>query len=133
MNPKSIHLNPSEWHVMEFLWAHGHATGRQAADHLTEKLGWSRSTTLTLLRRLEGKGAVASDAETGLKTFRPLVGREEAVLQETEDFLDRVYQGSLSLMVSALTKQQALPQEEIDALYAMLQEMEGERHDGMDP
>ena len=133
MNPKSIHLNPSEWHVMEFLWAHGPATGRQAADHLTEKLGWSRSTTLTLLRRLEGKGAVASDAETGLKTFRPLVGREEAVLQETEDFLDRVYQGSLSLMVSALTKQQALPQEEIDALYAMLQEMEGERHDGMDP
>ena len=82
MNPKSIHLNPSEWHVMEFLWAHGPATGRQAADHLTEKLGWSRSTTLTLLRRLEGKGAVASDAETGLKTFRPLVGREEAVLQE---------------------------------------------------
>ena len=61
------------------------------------------------------------------------MGREEAVLQETEDFLDRVYQGSLSLMVSALTKQQALPQEEIDALYAMLQEMEGERHDGMDP
>ena len=118
---------------MEFLWAHGPAPGRQAADHLTEKLGWSRSTTLTLLRRLEGKGAVASDAETGLKTFRPLVGREEAVLQETEDFLDRVYQGSLSLMVSALTKQQALPQEEIDALYAMLQEMEGERHDGMDP
>ena len=59
MNPKSIHLNPSEWHVMEFLWAHGPATGRQAADHLTEKLGWSRSTTLTLLRRLEGKGAVA--------------------------------------------------------------------------
>ena len=133
MNPKSIHLNPSEWHVMEFLWDHGPATGRQAADHLTGKLGWSRSTTLTLLRRLEGKGAVASDAETGLKTFRPLVGREEAVLQETEDFLDRVYQGSLSLMVSALTKQQALPQEEIDALYAMLQEMEGERHDGMDP
>ena len=79
MNPKSIHLNPSEWHVMEFLWAHGPATGRQATDHLTEKLGWSRSTTLTLLRRLEGKGAVASDAETGLKTFRPLVGREEAV------------------------------------------------------
>ena len=70
MNPKSIHLNPSEWHVMEFLWAHGPATGRQAADHLTEKLGWSRSTTLTLLRWLEGKGAVASDAETGLKTSR---------------------------------------------------------------
>ena len=111
-------------------WPCHRPPGRRPSDG---KLGWSRSTTLTLLRRLEGKGTVASDAETGLKTFRPLVGREEAVLQETEDFLDRVYQGSLSLMVSALTKQQALPQEEIDALYAMLQEMEGERHDGMDP
>ncbi len=58
------------------------------------------------------------------KPSDPWWGREEAVLQETEDFLDRVYQGSLSLMVSALTKKQALPQEEIDALYAMLQEME---------
>ena len=69
----------------------------------------------------------------GRTTFRPLVGREEAVLQETEDFLGRVYHGSLSLMVSALTQKQALPQEEIDALYAILQEMEGEHHDGMDP
>ena len=129
----SIHLTPSEWQVMEFLWAHGPATGRQAADALGEKTGWSRSTTLTLLRRLAGKGAVAEVPGAGRKTFRPLVGREEAVLQETEDFLGRVYHGSLSLMVSALTQKQALSQEEIDALYAILQEMEGEHHDGMDP
>lgn len=76
---------------------------------------------------------MASDAETGLKTFRPLVAGRRPSSRRREDFLDRVYQGSLSLMVSALTKKQALPQEEIDALYAMLQEMEGERHDGMDP
>ena len=46
--------------------------------------------------------------------------------------MGRVYQGSLSLMVSSLTKKQALPQEEIDALYALLQELEGKQHDGMD-
>ena len=60
------------------------------------------------------------------------MAREDAVLQETEDFLGRVYQGSLSLMVSSLTKKQALPQEEIDALYALLQELEETQHDGMD-
>ena len=61
-----------------------------------------------------------------MKSFRPLVCREDAALQETEDFLGRVYQGSLSLMVSTLTKKQALSQAELDELYAMLQLMEGE-------
>lgn len=132
MTEHNVNLSPSEWHVMEFLWTHSPATGREATQHLEARMGWSRSTTLTLLRRLEGKGAVASDTELGLKTFRPLVAREDAVLQETEDFLGRVYQGSLSLMVSSLTKKQALPQEEIDALYALLQELEETQHDGMD-
>ena len=121
----SIHLTPSEWQVMEFLWANGPATGRQAADALGEKTGWSRSTTLTLLRRLAGKGAVAEVPGAGRKTFRPLVGREEAVLQETEDFLGRVYHGSLSLMVSALTQRQALSPEEIHQLHQLLDALEG--------
>ncbi len=132
MIPNHINLSPSEWHVMEVLWTHGPATGRETTQQLEAQMGWSRSTTLTLLRRLEGKGAVASDTAHGLKTFRPLISREDAILQETEDFLGRVYQGSLSLMVSSLTKKQALPQKEIDALYALLQELEGNRDDDMD-
>lgn len=72
--------------------------------------------------------AVASDTDHGKKSFRPLVKRDAAVLQETKHFLHRVYHGSLSLMVSSLTQKQALPQEEIDALYALLRELE-EKHD----
>ena len=133
MNPKSIHLNPSEWHVMEFLWAHGPATGRQAADHLTEKLGWSRSTTLTLLRRLEGEGRRGQRRGNRPQNLPTPGGPGGGRPPGDGGFPGPCLPGSLSLMVSALTKQQALPQEEIDALYAMLQEMEGERHDGMDP
>ena len=47
---------------------------------------------------------------------------------ETEHLLERVYQGSVSLMVSSLAKKQTLSQEEIDKLYAILREME-EDHD----
>ena len=91
--------------------------------------GWSRSTTLTLLGRLEHKGALESVlAEKGPKVFSPVLGREDAALGETKDFLGRVYQGSLSLMVSALTKKQALSREEMDELYELLKGLE-ERHD----
>ena len=82
--------------------------GRQIIEQMKEKMGWNRSTTLTLLRRLEEKGAVISDSQGTKKTFSPGIAREDAALQETEDFLERVYKGSLSLMVSAMTKKQTL-------------------------
>ena len=126
MRKAYISLTEAEWNVMECLWEKSPRTGREAVAWLKEKVGWSRSTTLTLLRRMEAKGAVAADTDGGLKTFRPLVQREDAALQETEDFLDRVYKGSLSLMVSSLTKKQAIPKEEIDELYAILQELEAD-------
>lgn len=117
-------LTEAEWQVMECLWTSAPRTGREIID----ALGKSRSTTLTLLRRLEDKGAVSAVSEGGMKHYRPQVAREDAAVQETEHLLERVYQGSVSLMVSSLAKKQTLSQEEIDKLYAILREME-EEHD----
>ncbi|MBQ8519708.1 MAG: BlaI/MecI/CopY family transcriptional regulator [Agathobacter sp.] len=125
MENNRINLTSAEWNVMECLWEKASITGREATDMLEERMGWNRSTTLTLLRRLEEKGAIASDSKGAKKMFRPIVTREDAALQETEDFLDRVYNGSISLMLSAMTRKQALSKEEIDELYAMLKDMEG--------
>jgi len=130
MTGNHISLTQAEWSVMECLWQAGPLTGRQVTQHMEKHCGWSRSTTLTLLSRLESKGAVESvTVETGPKVFSPLLEREDAALQETEDFLSRVYQGSLSLMVSSLTQKQALSREELDQLYELLKGLEEERHD----
>ena len=129
MNEKHISLTEAEWTVMECLWEKSPRTGRETVAWLDQKMGWTRSTTLTMLRRLEAKGAVAGDTEGELKTFRPMIAREEVAVQEAENLLDRVYKGSLSLLVSSLTKKQSLPQSEIDELYAILREMEVKNHD----
>ena len=121
-----MNLTDMEWNVMELLWEKGQVTGREATEHMEAELGWSRSTTLTHLRRMEAKGAVGSRTVDGLKTFEPLVKREDAVLRETNDFLGRIYNGSVSLMVSQLTQKQALPQEEIEELYAILDQMKAD-------
>jgi len=67
---------------------------------------------------------VADDMVSGIKCFRPLISRDDAAIRETEDFLHRVYNGSVSLLVSSLTKKQALSKKEIDELYDILREME---------
>lgn len=124
MISKNIKLTEAEWHVMECLWEQSPRTSREITHWLENQMGWNRSTTLTLLRRMEKKNVVRCDTGADLHQFFPLVTRDEVALQEAESFLERVYQGSLSLMVSSLTRKQSLPQEEIDRLYALLKEME---------
>ncbi len=125
MEKENVNLTAAEWSVMECLWEHAPRTGRELTEALEKRCGWSRSTTLTLLSRLEVKGAVGTASEGRVKTFLPLVSREEAALRETEDLLSRAYKGSLSLMVSAFTKKQALSREELEELYAILKRAEG--------
>ena len=118
-------LTPTEWKLMECLWTHGNVTGREAVEELQKTAGWSRSTTLTLLRRMTEKGVIAcTDGEDGIKTYASLVAREDAAQRETADFLTRVYRGSISQLLSAMTEKQTLSKEEIEELHAILRREE---------
>ena len=117
-------LTAAEWHLMECLWEKSPRTGREATEYLEHHAGWSRSTTLTMLRRMTEKGLIACGEEGGVKVYTPLIAREDAALRTTEDFLHRVYHGSVSLMMSAITQKQELSRQEIEELYAILRQAE---------
>lgn len=117
---RELTLTPTEWHLMECLWENAPRTGREAVEHMKEHRGWSRSTTLTMLRRMTEKGFIECRENGEVRTYYPNIRREEAVSRETESFLDRVYHGSIGLMMSSITKKQNLTKEEIDHLYAIL-------------
>lgn len=122
-----ISLTPAEWHLMECLWEQAPRTGREVVDYLKPDMGWSKSTTLTMLRRMTEKGLIRCDESGDVRQYDPLVPREEAILQETEDFLSRVYKGSVGMLMSTLTKKQNLSKEEIRELYRILEEAEKEQ------
>lgn len=117
-------LTHSEWYVMDFLWQHSPSTVMELVTALHQKVGWAKSTTITTLRRMEDKGLVTVEVHGRTKYYTPALERDKAVRRETRSFLDRVYQGSVGLMVSAMASEKALSQEEIDALYAILKEAE---------
>ena len=119
-----INLTSAERHIMECLWEAAPQTGRKLSEKMEVRLGWSRSTTLTLLRRLVDKGIVLCDSEGTKNAFSPAVRREDAARQETQNLLDRVYQGRLSMLVSTMTQKKAVSKEKLDELYALLCELE---------
>ena len=119
-----LQLTTPEWHMMECLWEAAPRTGRECVEDMQKRVGWSRSTTLTMLRRMTEKELIECIHDTDVLRYCPRIRREEAVLRETEHFLDRVYQGSVSMLMSAITRKQQLSKEEIDELYAILQQAE---------
>ena len=113
-------LSTAEWHIMESLWESSPKVGSQVVADLKSSVGWSRSTTLTMLKRMTDKGLISCTDGENMKVYQPLLERKEAVQKETESFLDRVYHGSLSMLLNHFVEKQSLSQEEIAELRKIL-------------
>lgn len=118
-------LSTAEWHVMESLWADSPKVGSRIVADLKESVGWSRSTTLTMLKRMSDKGLIACEDGESMKVYRPMLEREEAAQKETRSFLDRVYHGSLSMLVNHFVEKESLSHEEIAELRKILDQADG--------
>ncbi len=121
---KRINLSDGEWNIMNILWEAAPKTITQLTADLKENTGWSKHTIITMLGRMEGKGAVRYEEGRKAKQYYPAVERTDTVLGETESFLDKVYSGSLGLMVNTMVEKNSLSKEEIDELYAILKRAE---------
>lgn len=121
-----LKLSASEWNVLNCLWVDSPRTVMQLVAELERSVGWAKSTTITTLRRMEEKGLVRAEQSGRGKSYTPAVEREQAATAETRSFLDRVYQGSVGLMMSAMAKRQELSAGEVAQLRAILDQLDGE-------
>ena len=119
-------LSEAEWHILESLWTESPKVGSQIVADMEIKKGWSRSTTLTMLRRMTDKGLIACDDSGKMKTYTSLVHRVEAVKKETENFLNRVYHGSVGMLLNSFVEKQKLTDEEIKVLRQILDQADKE-------
>ena len=121
-----IKLTGSEWSVLESLWQTNPQTVMQLVANLGKSVGWAKSTTITTLRRMEEKGLVHCEIVGKGKSYTPAVEQEQAEISETRSFLERVYRGSVGLMMSAMAQRQNLSKAEIAELRAILAKAEEE-------
>ena len=110
----SCNLTDAEWKLMHRLWETAPQTITQLTAALREETGWEKHTVITMLSRLEAKGAVRHEEGARAKQFSPAVKQGDAARAETESFLGKVYGGSL-----------ALTREDIDELSAILEQAGG--------
>lgn len=120
----NMKLFDSERRVMECLWKLGDLSAKEIAARLYEQVGWSKTTTYTVIKKCIDKGAVRR-RDPGF-VCHALISREEVREQETEEFLERNYGGAADQLVASLLGSRKLSGDEIAKLKEMIERLEGE-------
>ena len=109
---------------MELLWKNGEMTAKEIASSLSESIGWSKTTTYTVIKKCVEKGAVIRTDPGFL--CKAAISKNE--VQETEAFelIDRLFGGSPDLLVSALIGSGKISPEELKKLRETVRSMEEE-------
>ena len=80
-----------------------------------------------MLSRLEAKGAIRHEEGGRAKQYYPCMDREDAAMEETKNFLGKVYDGKLGLMMHAMVESRTLTAEDIAELSAILEQAGGDK------
>lgn len=108
----------SEYRFCLILWEVEPVSSRQLSELCKERLGWSKTTTYTVIKRLSDRGVVKN--ENTIVTS--LVSKEEAQRAEIDELLENKFEGSLPAFIAAFSKKKKLSQKEIDEIRRIIEE-----------
>ncbi|MCM1296346.1 MAG: BlaI/MecI/CopY family transcriptional regulator [Muribaculaceae bacterium] len=109
-----IKLFDSELKVMGVLWREGDATAKHISDVLKEEVGWNMNTTYTLIKRCIKKGAIErSEPNFMCHALIPIEDVQEA---ETDELINKIYDGSIDKLFATLLGRKKLSAEQIEKL-----------------
>lgn len=109
-------IHESEYRFCLIMWEHEPVTAVALAKLCQEQLGWKRTTTYTVIKRLGERGVLKN--ENG--TVRSLISKEEAQAWEISELVDKKFEGSLPAFIAAFTKHQRLSEDELDEVQRMI-------------
>lgn len=120
-----IAISDSEWKIMNALWEKSPKTITELTKELSGQTGWSKYTIITLLKRLDAKGAVRYEEGERAKQYYSMIPQNEAIMEETKHFLNKAFKGKLGLMINTLIQEEDLSKQELDELYEILEKKRG--------
>lgn len=115
-------LFDSELKVMCVLWNGGDTTAKHISDILKEDIGWNMNTTYTVIKKCIKKGAVERSEPNFM--CHALISKEEVQEEETTELVNKIYDGSVDKLFSALLSRKKLSAEQIAKLKQIVADLE---------
>jgi predicted transcriptional regulator len=119
---EQIKVFDAEYRFMNIIWEHSPIASTELVKLAQEELGWKKSTTYTVIRRLSERGVIKNENTC----VYSLISREQVMKAESEEHIDKIYNGSLRLFFTTFLKKENLSREEIDELRKIVDEYDKE-------
>lgn len=111
----------SEYRFCLILWEHEPVNSTKLVTLCKEKLGWSKATTYTVIRRLSERGVLKNENAT----VSALVSKEDVQRAELDELVERTFEGSIPAFIAAFSRSRKLSEQEIAQLQAMIDNYKG--------
>lgn len=109
-----VKLSDAEFIIMRMLWKNGNLRAAAIADLAIAEKAWEKNTTYTLINRLIKKNAITRH-DPGF-ICEPLVEEAQIRKYELQGFLNKMYDGSLDLLVKSFVNDKSISEEELEKL-----------------
>ena len=109
-------IHEGEYRFCLIMWEHAPISAAQLAKLCLEQLGWKRTTTYTVIKRLGERGILKN--EDGVVTA--LISKEDAQAYEIDELVEKRFEGSLPAFLTAFTKRQTLTDSDLDEVQQMI-------------
>ncbi|MDE7478163.1 MAG: BlaI/MecI/CopY family transcriptional regulator [Lachnospiraceae bacterium] len=117
-----IKLFDSELKVMDVLWREGDTTAKHISNVLNAAVGWNMNTTYTLIKRCIKKGAIERTEPHFM--CHALIPKEQVQEAETNELINKIYDGSVDKLFAALLSRKKLSAEQIQHLKQIVEDLE---------
>lgn len=114
-------ITDSEYQIMKILWD---SVEKMTVADVSAKLNgndWTASTVSTFLQRLLKKEVIACDKKGKTNLYYPVLSQKDYDLSETENFLSKIYKGSIKNMVASLYENKKLSDSDVTDLKKMFE------------
>ena len=109
-------IHESEYRFCLILWEHEPVTAVELVKLCQEQLGWKRTTTYTVIKRLGERGVLKNDNSA----ITSLVSKDEVQMYEIDELVEKKFEGSLPAFIAAFTKRQDLSEKDLDEVQRMI-------------
>jgi predicted transcriptional regulator len=123
-------LGRLELDVLRYVADHHPISVREVAAHFAATSGQARTTVLTVMQRLRGKGYLARRKGDGVQRYSPTRDKADVLHSMVADFVDGVLGGSVSPFVAYLSQSGKLSDEEVAKIEQLLKRIEAREKRG---
>lgn len=106
----------SEYRFCLILWKYEPINSTKLARICKEELGWSRTTTFTVIRRLADRGVVKNENAT----VTSLISKEDIQVAQMDEMMEKTFEGSLPAFIAAFARRQELSDEEMQEILRII-------------